>query len=173
MVWLFWGGLLVVGGGFATFYVMRALKGSIRLYLASPTLSYGQPIEGNITIRANKPIQSTRLVLTLRAEEIRRYRDRDHDEQTSTHEVYRKDFVLAGNKVFAARESQDIPFSLPGLPAPGAAAGGTPGLVGSVIQAGFEMMAGQDREMYWELIARLDCPGVDLVCTEPLVVMPF
>ena len=97
MVWIIVLAVLVVGG-IATFYIMRMLKGRLRIVLDKTGFAYDEPITGRITILAKKPIESTRLVVSLVAEETRRNRDRDDDEKTETREIFRNDVVIAGSK---------------------------------------------------------------------------
>ena len=64
MVWVIVAGVLIVGG-IATFYIMRMLKGKLRIELTQTGFAYDEPITGKITILAKKPIESTRLMISL------------------------------------------------------------------------------------------------------------
>ena len=148
---------------------MRMLKGKLRIELTQTGFAYDDPITGKITILAKKPIESTRLLISLIAEETRRYRDRDNNDKRETREVFRNEVVLAGSKSYSAQETDEISFSIPGAPRGMQGAmqsgdsGGMPGTLGTALKMGLQAMTGDRREVDWKLVARLDCPGLDLV----------
>ena len=89
--------ILVVLGvavlGVALYYIVRFMRGSIKLTMQRTTFNPGDEITGSFELLVKKPIQGNRLVVSLIGVEVETYY-RDGKRHTRSHEVYRDEKII-------------------------------------------------------------------------------
>jgi hypothetical protein len=142
------------------YYLLRFLKGSIKIYIPSQTMFFGEEIKGQITVVAKKEINANRIMVSLVCEEKHRSHSR-HGSNTHWEEIYRKDFVLANSLMLPQATTRSYEFSV--LTPTDSNVRSMPNfnneMVNSLVSAFSGMMTMPKR---WCIEARVDATGVDL-----------
>jgi hypothetical protein len=146
-------------GGIIGFFVLRGLKGTIKIDCKNNTFDPGETIKGNIHLIIKKQTNGNKLTISLVADETTTYRDGD-ESRTEHDEVYRDELVVEDKKMYPLGYEQTYDFALkiPAMDAPGKQ---VDGVVGAVFDA-FSVNR-RKTKIEWQLEARLDAEGLDLV----------
>lgn len=165
------------------YYIVRAMKGSLKLELNQKSVRSGESITGNLNLAVKKSMIADRLYVGLLGEREERRRSRDGDGTTTRWiEFYRDEADILMDEELSAGFMQTYSFT---LDAPseatamtGAAAvmktadamedGAAKAIVaglGSVAAAASGMMGGRKR---WKVISRLETKGVDLAASSKI-----
>lgn len=143
----------------------RRARGSLRLDIPAATYRPGDYIEGTVHLEAKKELGPGRVVVSLVCTEEWWEWDTDSDgDQTRrrrTKEVYRHEIDVVANLSVGAGERRPVPFTLPTPPPTipgGQQRSGILGFMKSLAE-----IIQPDRDQIWEVEARYDIPGLDLV----------
>ena len=164
------------------YYILRLLKGSLKLELAQKSVMSGQIISGKLHLHTKKAIHADRLYIALIGERERRRRSSSSSSNSgnSTYwdEFYRDEVdVLVGQDLHAGiRESMDFQLNAPSEgqamntgQAIEKAADEVENEIGKAVLKGVgslaSVMGGRKR---WRVIARLETKGVDLAASKKL-----
>ena len=163
--------LVIVGGAFVGIgivWVVRKFKGSIDIDLKHNSMIPGDKMSGDINITFRQAMQSNALDVILIVQEKRRER-RNGENKTRTEEVYRDTVRVAEGQSYNAGEQVSYPFEItvPNIGNNTQAQNSMGGIAGTLINAAVNYI-GNEREYIWDLEARLDAPGLDLVTTKKL-----
>lgn len=146
-------------GGVVGFFVLRGLKGTIKIDCEKNTFDPGETIKGNIYLKIKKQTIGNKLTISLVADETTTYHDGD-ERRTEHDEVYRDDLVVEDKKSYSVgyEQTYDFALTIPAMNAPGKKVDGVMGAV-------FDALSVNRRKtkIEWQLEARLDAEGLDLV----------
>ncbi len=163
-----------------TYYVLRVMKGSLKIELAQKAVSSGQKITGDLVVTVKKSILADRLYIGLVGEREERTRTRNNKASVKWVEFFRDEADILADKQLPAGFQETYAFS---LDAPseaqimsradailnsldammdGAAKRIIQG-IGKVAAATGNPLGGRKR---WTVIARLETRGVDLADSE-------
>ena len=162
--------LAVLGLGVAAvigYYVIRLMRGSIKMVLAKNAFSEGEQITGSFELVTRKEIEGNRLYVMLVGKEVTKER---HGDKTRTHtrEIYRDEVTLEEAKSFSAGETKNYDFEL-ATPS-SAGADFVSSALGKTLKVGMELLGGRRSYLQWMVEARLDAKGVDLACRKKITV---
>jgi hypothetical protein len=146
-------------GGVVGFFVLRGLKGTIKIDCEKNTFDPGETIKGNIYLKIKKQTIGNKLTISLVADETTTYHDGD-ESRTEHDEVYRDDLVVEDKKSYPVgyEQTYDFALTIPAMNAPGKQ---VDGVVGAVFDA--LSVNRRKSKIEWQLEARLDAEGLDLV----------
>ena len=155
----------------AIYFLLRFLRGSIKLYIINTSVNSGEVIKGNFELHTKKEIQGNRLVVELVGSKVTKYRNDDGETKTRTHEIYRHGVTLENQKLYQAGFKEKFDFELP-----------TPNSnkpdsmnseLGQTLTAALSFVSDRQTYVKWKVEARLDAEGVDLVDTEKVNINGF
>ncbi|BCS95401.1 hypothetical protein DSLASN_10330 [Desulfoluna limicola] len=151
-------GLMVsVVAGIIILFVLRKLKGSLRIVMARTAFDSGGDIEGQVGVQIRKETLGNVLTVALVASEVTT-RFEEKKRTTHTREVYRDQYELEGRRTYAPghESTHDFKLTIPATNNPDPKFGGA--------MAAFTRSIG-DRQtrIEWAVESRLDAQGVDLV----------
>ena len=151
----------------ALYFLLRFLKGSIKIKLEKHGFGSGESINGSFQLITKKEIEGNRLFIALIGEEETTYYDGD-TKKTRREEIYRYEHNLEDEKIYEAGTTEDYQFELPG---PAEEQKDLPDKAGGLVKAiaiGAELFSGRRRRVKWYIEARLDAKGVDLASTQKI-----
>ena len=139
-------------GGAVGFFVLRGLKGTIKLDCEKNTFVPGETIKGNPSLQINNQTIGNKLTISLVADETTTYHDGD-ESRTEHDEVYRDDLVVEDKKSYPVgyEQTYDFTLTIPAMNAPGKQ---VDGVVGAVFDA--LSVNRRKTKSEWQLEARLD-----------------
>jgi len=151
-------GLIIAGAvTFHTVFVLRKLKGSLKIVMPRTSFDSGGDIEGQILVKINKETQGNFLSVALVADEIiTRYED--NERETDTREVYRDQYELEGTRSYSSGHESALDFKLT-IPVMNNME--TP--LGKAINTLAHSFGSRQTRVEWTVESRLDGQGVDLV----------
>ena len=155
--------LIVLG-----YFILRYLKGSIKLQLDRTSFSPGETIKGSFRLVAKQAIEGNKLAIALVAEEAVKRKDSDGKDVTETNEVYRDEQVLEGKAHYAKGFDNTHSFELT-VPNSGESSMES-SKVGQVLSNIGALMNSNRRYMEWSLEVRLDAKGIDLSDSEKIYI---
>lgn len=168
-----WGYLIlaVIGGGFlgvGVLWIARKFKGNIEIKLKHSSMIPGDKMGGDINITFRKAMQSNSLDAVLIIQEKIQAR-RNGNNETRTEEIYRDTVHVADGLSYSAGERVSYPFEItvPNIGSSTQAQSSMGGVTGTLLNAAASYI-GDRTEYIWELEARLDAPGLDLVTSKKL-----
>ncbi len=161
-------GAIIIGVG--VFFLLRFLRGTIKVYLPVTSFNPGEEINGKFDLQVKKPIHGKRLVVSLIGTQHIRSR-KGEESNTRTQEIFRQESVLEANTDYRAGFTQSYNFS---IVIPNA---GKTGIIDNPLAqslVAFANMANRSRiEMRWKVEARLEAKGIDLVGNKKVNVNNF
>lgn len=165
----------------AGYYLMRMMKGSLKLELAQKSVTSGQPISGKLLLHTKKAIHADRLYIALLGErQSRRRSSGSSGSGTTTYwdEFYRDEVdIMVDQGLYAgARESVDFELNAPAegqIMSAGAAirkAGEAmqDDIAKELVKGVGEIASAFGGRKRWRVIARLETKGVDLAASKNL-----
>jgi len=159
---------LVVGGGILAviaYYIARFMRGSIKLSMPLTAFSAGDTISGSFDLHTKKAIEGNRLIVSLiGTQETKTHRD--GESETHSNEIYRDEVLLEGVKTFntGAKVKYDFTISTPDAQAPDF----LNSKVGQALSVASQLLGNRSTRLKWQIEARLDAKGVDLVATKSI-----
>lgn len=152
--------VVAVAIGVGVFFLLRFLRGTIKVHLSVKSFNPGDEIKGKFDLHVKKPIQGKRLVVSLIGTQHVRS-NRKNESTTRTEEVFRQETVLEAEKDYRAGFMQTYDFKIP-IPEAGKIGEIDNPLAKTMIS--LASMANRGRvEMRWKVEARLEAKGIDLV----------
>jgi len=146
--------------GVIIYFVLRFMRGSIKLTMPQTSFGAGQMISGSFDLLTKKAIQGNQLVVTLRGVKVTEYRDNDGDKKTRTDEIYRDQVVLEAARQYPAGHSvrHDFQIPTPNVQSPEFMNSG----LGQTLVSAFRLLSDRRTRIKWKIEARLDAKGIDL-----------
>ncbi len=146
--------------GVGIFFLLRFLRGSIKLQLPITSFSPGDEITGSFELHAKKPIQGKRLVVSLIGTQHTRT-TRNGKTESHSNEIFRKEEVIEKERDYRAGFRETYNFSL-GIPKGNDNEQMLQGVANTLMMAA--NIASRSRtNIRWKLEARLVAKGIDLV----------
>ncbi|MFK0569983.1 hypothetical protein [Endozoicomonas sp.] len=147
----------------AAYYIIRFLRGSIKLLLPRTVFNPGDAIVGSFDLHTKKAIPGNQLIISLIGIEKVKRRKEDGGFETYSEEVYRDDVLLEESRVYPAgyKTTHEFEISIPGE--------GEEESSGPAFQAlatAFSMLSQRSVTLSWKVEARLDAEGVDLATAQ-------
>ena len=145
------------------YFVMRFMRGSIKLNMPQTSFGAGQMISGSFDLLTKKAIEGNQLVVTLRGVKITEYRDNDGDKKTRTDEIYRDQVVLEPARRYPPGYSAKYDFQIatPDVQSPEFMNSG----IGQALVSAFRLLSDRRTRIKWKIEARLDAKGIDLAAS--------
>ena len=154
-------GLLLVG--VIAYFVMRFLRGSIKLTMPQTSFGAGQMISGSFDLMTKKSIQGNQLFVTLRGVKETKIRDGEKT-RTRRDEIYCDQVTLEDAREYPAGYSAkyDFQISTPNVQSPEFMNSG----VGQALVSAFRLLSDRRTRIKWRVEARLDAKGIDLAASK-------
>lgn len=152
--------------GIGIYFLLRYLKGSIKIKLDKLAFSSGEMVTGNIHLKTKKSIEGNRLYIKL----IAKRRERSYstkNRSTTWREIYSQEQNLEESKNYAPGFSNTYNFS---IKVPSKEEMGQSMPQNEVLQTIVKTVSMLSRtgQVKWELVAILDAKGIDLASTKHL-----
>jgi len=147
----------------AAYYVMRFMKGSIKLSLPQTGFEPGQTITGSFDLETKKPIQSKKLIVSLIGLKITKTREGDKT-RTRTQEIYRNEVLVEDAREYPAGHTAQHQFEI-ATPNTGSSDFMNSAL-GQTVGAALRLLSDRRTRLKWKVEARLDTKGVDLAASK-------
>ncbi len=146
--------------GIGIYFLLRFLRGTIKLQLPMTSFSPGDIIKGSFELLAKKPIQGKRLVVSLIGTQHTKT-TRDGKTESHSREVFRKEEVIEQDRDYRAGFRETYNFTL-GIPKAGEKEQMAQDVAKTIMMVA--NIAGRSRtDIRWKLEARLEAKGIDLV----------
>jgi hypothetical protein len=158
IMYVVFGGLGAAVVGVVVYYILRWMKGSVRLEFENRAYRPGETIQGVVHLKCRKLVEANRFFVALLCHRVTRER-RNGKTHTHRHEILRQELDVAPAGQFAAGTTQMFEFALP-IPARQATVSTGNETLDSILRAVASFGASQRLE--WSLEARVDARGVDL-----------
>ena len=154
-------GLLLVG--VIAYFVMRFLRGSIKLTMPQTSFGAGQMISGSFDLMTKKSIQGNQLFVTLRGVKEIKIRDGEKT-RTRRDEIYCDQVTLEDAREYPAGYSAkyDFQISTPNVQSPEFMNSG----IGQALVSAFRLLSDRRTRIKWRVEARLDAKGIDLAASK-------
>ena len=154
-------GLLLVG--VIAYFVMRFLRGSIKLTMPQTSFGAGQMISGSFDLMTKKSIQGNQLFVTLRGVKETKIRDGEKT-RTRRDEIYCDQVTLEDAREYPAGYSAkyDFQISTPNVQSPEFMNSG----IGQALVSAFRLLSDRRTQIKWRVEARLDAKGIDLAASK-------
>lgn len=150
---------VIVIAAIAAYFVVRMLRGSMKIKLVKNGFSPGEKITGSFTMKTRKEIEGKRLFAALVGKEVTERREGDRT-RTDTREIYRDEQTLEEGKMYPAGHTADYSFELDTPSESGQ--GFLDSALGQALDIGMELLSGDRTDIRWTVEVRLDARGVDL-----------
>ena len=156
-------GLLLVG--VIAYFVMRFLRGSIKLTMPQTSFGAGQMISGSFDLMTKKSIQGNQLFVTLRGVKETKIRDGEKT-RTRRDEIYCDQVTLEDAREYPAGYSAKYDFQIatPNVQSPDFMNSG----IGQTLVSAFRLLNDRRTRIKWKIEARLDAKGIDLAASKSL-----
>jgi len=105
-------GLGAVVAAVITYYVLRWMRGSLKIHLPQTGFRPGDVIAGRIDLRVKKPIEGNRLYVGLVGTEVTRTRGSDGRTRSSSREIHRDERTIEEARSYPAGHSASHDFEL-------------------------------------------------------------
>ena len=151
--------LVVIAAPVAVYFILRYMRGSIRVTLPRTAFNPGEKVSGSFQLKVRKNIEGNRLYTVLIGQEVTKVRQGDST-RTQTREVYRSEVTLETVRAFSAGETHRYDFEIAAPTAQEPEFLNSP--LGQSLKAGLELLGGQRRYLRWRIEVRLDAKGIDL-----------
>ncbi len=160
--------ILVLGVVLAVgYFVIRFMRGSIKLILSKNSFNEGEQITGSFELTTRKEIEGNRLYVMLVGKEVSKEGSGDKT-RTHTREIYRDEVTIEEAKTFSAGERKNYDFQLSTPASAGPDFSSSP--LGKTLKVGMELLGGRRSYLRWVVEARLDAKGVDLTSRKKITV---
>jgi hypothetical protein len=167
-------GLLIVGGvvggvilSIAAYYILRFLRGSIKLSLPKTIFNPGEAITGSFELQTKKDLEGNKLLVSLIGTEITKSYH-NGKQRTHTHEIYRDSVVVEEARPYSAGYLANYTFSIPTPDSKAPASELLNSTIGKTLTTAFQLLGNRSSQLKWKIEARLDAKGVDLATSKPI-----
>jgi hypothetical protein len=158
--------IVVVGSvlvSILTYYILRFLRGSIKLTLPRTSFNAGEAITGNFELQTKKDIEGNKLLVSLIGVRVTKSY---HNGKSRTHtdEIYRDAVILEEARPYPAGYLANYSFTLktPNWKEPEF----LNSKMGQTLTTAFKLLGGSSSHIKWKIEARLDAKGVDLATSK-------
>ncbi len=162
------------------YYIMRFLKGSVKLSLEKTDFGGGETIKGSFILNAKQEVVSSALTAALIGYKKTTYYEND-ERKTRSSEFYNKKITIESSKTYEAGFNQEYNFE---LPTPNFSNSNRvshedlPDKVKDVVSSdmldmassAINMLSDKDVSYNWKVEVRVDATGVDLLDTQKVYV---
>lgn len=170
-------GYLIIGAvvaivfAIATYFIIRFLRGSIKVYLQNTSFNSGDTIKGNFELHTKKAIVGNRLFVELIGEKVTKIRKSEGETKTQTYEIYRHGVTLENQNTYNAgyKEKFDFELQTPDSKQPDF----MKSELAQTLNVALSFVNDRQVSVKWTVEARLDAEGVDLVDTEKININGF
>jgi hypothetical protein len=145
------------------YYVIRFMRGSIKLSLPRTAFNPGDTITGSFDLQAKKAIQGNKLIVSLIGVQITEYYE-DGKKRTRKREIYRDEVVIEETKAYPAGHASKHKFKI-ATPNTGSSEFMNSG-IGQAITGALRLLSDRRTRLKWKVEARLDAKGVDLAASK-------
>jgi hypothetical protein len=146
--------------GIGIYFLLRFLRGTIKLQLPLTAFSPGEEVKGSFELHVKKPIQGKRLLVSLIGTQHTRT-TRNGKTETHSQEVFRKEDVIEKERDYRAGFRETYNFTL-AIPKGSSEEEMLQGVANTLMMAA--NIARRSRtDVRWKLEARLQAKGIDLV----------
>ena len=153
---------VAVGGGIlavVAYYVIRFMRGSIKLSLPRTAFNPGDSITGGFDLYAKKAIQGNKLIVSLIGVQVTESYE-DGKKRTRSREIYRDEVLIEEAKAYPAGHTSQHQFEI-ATPNTGASEFMNSAL-GQTLTGALRLLSNRRTRLKWKVEARLDAKGVDL-----------
>jgi len=157
---------VIVGGiilSILTYYILRFLRGSIKLTLPRTSFNAGETITGNFELQTKKDIEGNKLLVSLIGVKVTKDY---HNGKSRTHtdEIYRDAVILEETRPYPAGYLAHYSFTLktPNWQEPEF----LNSTLGKTLTTAFKLLGSSSSRITWKIEARLDAKGVDLATSK-------
>jgi hypothetical protein len=168
------GGLLIVGGvvggvvlSIAAYYIIRFMRGSIKLSLPKTIFNPGDTISGSFELQTKKDLEGNKLLISLIGVEITKSYH-NGKQRTHTHEIYRDSVIVEEARPYPAGYLANYTFSIQAPDQQAPASELLNSTIGKTLTAAFQLLGNRSSQLKWKIEARLDAKGVDLATSKAI-----
>lgn len=147
------------------YYIIRFMRGSIKLSLTNTTFNPGDKITGNFHLHTKKRVQGNKLTISLIGKKVTKTYDNGRS-RTRSHEVYRAEKILEKAKEFPAGHRAHYSFEIE-TPNPSAPDFLNSNL-GQTLKTALNVLNQRRTRFQWKIEIRLDAKGIDLAASKPI-----
>jgi hypothetical protein len=157
--------LVLVLIGVIIYFVMRFMRGSIKLAMPQTSFGAGQVISGSFDLLTKNAIQGNQLVVTLRGVKETEIRDGDKT-KTRRDEIYCDQVTLEAAREYPAGYSAKYDFQIatPNVQSPEFMNSG----IGQTLVSAFRLLSDRRTRIKWKIEVRLDAKGIDLAASKSI-----
>ena len=135
----------------AGYYIIRFMRGSIKITLSKNSFNEGEPITGSFELITRKEIDGNRLYVMLVGKEVTK-EGRGEKARTRTIEIYRDELTIEEAKTFSAGKTMKYDFELRTPSSAGPDFGSS--ALGKTLKVGMELLGGRRSYLKWIVDAR-------------------
>jgi len=174
-------GIIIVG--IIAYYVVRFLKGSIKLHLDKRGFNLGELVKGSFILHTRKEIMGNTLTVALiGTKHIKYHSDDEHGRNRDrTIEIYNNQVIIEQGMTYSAGFSQKYDFEIPTPPSPSNSTNEQDGVDSKVkdvlnssafkmASSAMQFMSDKSISYTWVVEVRLDIDGVDIATSEKVFV---
>jgi len=157
---------VAVGGVIAAviaYYVIRFMRGSIKLSLPRTAFNPGEAITGSFELLTKKPIEGNKLIVSLIGVQVTESYE-NGKKRTRTREIYRNEVLVEEAKAYPAGHTSEHQFEI-ATPNTGAPEFANSAL-GQTLMSALRLLSNRRTRLKWKVEARLDAKGVDLATSK-------
>ncbi len=154
-------GVLIVA--VIAYFVIRFMRGSIKLSLPQTAFEPGQPITGGFELITKKTIEGHKLIVSLIGTQVTEFYE-DGKKRTRTREIYRNEVLVEEARTYPAGHTAQHEFEIP-TPNTGSSDFMNSAL-GQTLVGALRLLSDSRTRLKWKVQARLDAKGVDLAATK-------
>ncbi len=149
--------------GVAIYYVLRFMRGSIKISLQKTAFEPGETIQGSVYLVTKKDIQGNKLVVSLIGKQEIKTR-RGEKTETEQREIYRNEVLIEDARQYSAGYSATYDLEIP-VPDPKSQELMNMPMMKQMISA-IRILGNTRSRMKWRVEARLDAKGIDLATSQ-------
>jgi predicted small secreted protein len=152
-------GIAVTIIAIVTYYIVRFMRGSIKLSLPRTTFNPGDTIKGSFDLMTKKPIQGNKLTVSLIGVQVTKTRE-DGQTRTQSHEIYRHETLVEQARAYPTGYTarHDFEINAPDTSAPEFLNSS----LGKTLTAALRILSNRQMHLKWKVEVRLDAQGADL-----------
>lgn len=143
----------LIAGGTGLYFLLRFLRGTIKISLPVTTFSPGDVIRGSFELHAKKAVSGKRLIVTLIGTRHERRRDKDGKSESRSQEIFRKEVVVEEARDYPAGFKESYQFELP-IPDSNRADSAASDMLQNIVSAA-NMLSNRRVEIRWKPGLRL------------------
>ena len=159
---------VALGGGILStvlYYVVRCMRGSLKMSLPRTTFNPGDAIEGRFDLQAKQAIQGNKLIASLIGVQTSEYHEHGRTQRRSQ-EIYRDEVTLEDARLYPAGYTRSYDFRIVVPAAPGS--GFVNSSLGKTLAVVLDVIGNRRMQLRWTVEARLDAKGVDLATAKTI-----